>query len=770
MKLIILKKMNNYLHIIGSLSILCNLFVNNVVHSSEPSIAVGYGHYLALNENGTVCAWGDNDYGQLGDGTIVSKTGTVTINELENIKAIAAGRYHSIALTLDGSILAWGSNEYGQLGDGTTIHSNTPILLKNIYFFQSITAGNYHSVALTDTGEVWTWGKNEIGQLGNGTNNDSDCPVRIPDFYNIISISASNSHTVALKKDGTVWAWGQNNAGQLGNSNHDNSNIPVQTKNIQDVIQISTDNNHTIALKNDGSVWMWGGYNSYLPVQVDNLYDIQYITTGGGSSFATNKNNTVWTWGFGANYFCQQNEILPFSSSKPVQIDFIENIKNVSAGYLSDSPFANTTLFLKNDGSVWSLNTFKGMTITPSQVKNLINITSIEMSDSIYTAQDREHIWIWGQNLYGSYGHYIYAPIPLNNLTNVKTFTAGTVHLFWITENETLWGWGGGWEGADSLWGLNNLRYSEPTLIYRFDTKIEDVVAYGDTAFAIDNNGDVWVWGSNQHGQFGNGTTESSSITPIKISNISNVISLRSSFSHVIALKNDGTVWTWGDNDNGDLGDGSTESNYIPTQIKTLDGIIRIDTGFHSVALKNDGTVWTWGSNWYGQLGDGTTQSSYVPQKVENLSNVKDISAGRFITLALKEDGTVWTWGQFGEGETINNNKTPSKVENLSSVRSIKAAWLNALALKNDGSVWAWGYSKYLGMGVPLQQIKNTNGSLLKLFNPSNDYDLNNDNRINLEDLILLFQFLTNSNVEIEKIVNNLSIKDAVYLLNYLIN
>ncbi len=176
---------------------------------------------------------------------------------------------------------------------------------------------------------------------------------------------------------------------------------------------------------------------------------------------------------------------------------------------------------------------------------------------------------------------------------------------------------------------------------------------------------------------------------------------------HTVALKNDGTVWAWGWNDCGQLGDGTTTNRTIPVQVKGISDVVAIAAGmYHTVALKNDGTVWAWGVNEYGKLGDGTTNNSFTPVQVNGISNVKAIAAGAYHTVALKNDGTVWTWGynhygELGNGTTVDSS-TPVQVKGISDVKAIAAGACHTVALKNDGTVWAWGcnYDGELGNGT----------------------------------------------------------------------
>ena len=176
---------------------------------------------------------------------------------------------------------------------------------------------------------------------------------------------------------------------------------------------------------------------------------------------------------------------------------------------------------------------------------------------------------------------------------------------------------------------------------------------------------------------------------------------------HSMALKSDGTVWTWGWNYHGQLGDGTNMDKYTPVKVIGLTGGTAISAGGgHSVALKSDGTVWAWGQNLVGQLGDGTYTYRNTPVQVRGLTGVIAIAAGHQFTMALTRDGTVWVWGDNSGGVIgdwniyrAGNCPTPVQVRGLADVAAIAAGTAHALALVRGGSVWTWGHNGWGQLG-----------------------------------------------------------------------
>jgi alpha-tubulin suppressor-like RCC1 family protein len=217
-------------------------------------------------------------------------------------------------------------------------------------------------------------------------------------------------------------------------------------------------------------------------------------------------------------------------------------------------------------------------------------------------------------------------------------------------------------------------------------------------------DGSVWTWGGNYEGQIGDGTTTSRA-EPVRITALSGVVDAAAGYYHSVALGSDGTVFAWGRNFFGQLGDGTTTQRLGPVEILDISGVTAVAAGEGSTyALKSDGTVWAWGHNNEGQLGDGTKTDRYSPVQVQGLTNVISIAAGEVHALALKSDGTVWAWGNnlfgtLGDG-TTNPALSPVRATSLSGMTAIAANGYHSAAVKSDGTLWCWGSGLYGELGI----------------------------------------------------------------------
>ena len=271
----------------------------NQVSGSKNDSSIPYGFSLAVGSDGNAYAWGDNRYGQLGDGTITSRHTPVMVKKPDRktytdlpadftYVQVSAGSYYSLALGSDGYAYAWGWNPYGQLGNNTTSGNNAnpvPVRVrdpaspedasKGLQAVQ-VSAGYSHSLAVGSDGYAYAWGYNEYGKLGNNNNHPSDVPVHVCDpadaskGLKAIQVSAEWRHSLAIGSDGYAYAWGYNKNGQLGNNSTSGENanpVPVRvrdpaspedaSKGLQS-IQISGGYSHSLAVGSDGYAYAWG--------------------------------------------------------------------------------------------------------------------------------------------------------------------------------------------------------------------------------------------------------------------------------------------------------------------------------------------------------------------------------------------------------------------------------------------------------------------------------------------------------------------------------
>lgn len=223
-------------------------------------------------------------------------------------------------------------------------------------------------------------------------------------------------------------------------------------------------------------------------------------------------------------------------------------------------------------------------------------------------------------------------------------------------------------------------------------------------SLVIKEDGSLWAWGWNAYGQLGDGTTENRH-TPVKV--MDNVAVVCAGGGHPLVIKTDGTLWAWGRNRCGQLGDGTTEDRHTP--VKVMDNVAAVCAGGdHSLAIKTDGTLWAWGDNKNGQLGDGTTEERHTPVKV--MDNVAAVGAGSDHSLAIKADGTLWAWGdnkigQLGDG-TTEERRTPVKV--MENVAAVGTGDYHSFAIKNDKTLWAWGWNADGQLGDGTQKTRYT--------------------------------------------------------------
>jgi len=226
---------------------------------------------------------------------------------------------------------------------------------------------------------------------------------------------------------------------------------------------------------------------------------------------------------------------------------------------------------------------------------------------------------------------------------------------------------------------------------------------------ALKTNGTIWSWGYNNSGQLGVGDTTQRN-SPVQIGSATNWSKIAAGSWHATAIKTDGTLWAWGYNSYGNIGDGTITQRNSPVQVGSATNWSKVDSAWHNLAIKTDGTLWAWGWNTYGQLGLGDTINRTSPVQIGSATNWVAVSTGWGHSLAIKSDGTLWAWGynangQLGLGDTTNRT-SPVQIGSATNWSKVSGGTYCTMAIKTDGTLWGWGDNTYykIGDGTTVQR------------------------------------------------------------------
>ncbi|MEA2047943.1 MAG: hypothetical protein U9O64_05780 [Campylobacterota bacterium] len=383
------------------------------------------------------------------------------------------------------------------------------------------------------------------------------------------AVSAGGGHTTAIKYDGTLWAWGKNSYGQLGDDSTDDRNVSTQeSTGATDWVSVNSGSVHTTAIKSDGTLWAWGNnwngrlgdgttVEKHVPTKESTrAADWSIVNAGSAHTAAIKSDGTLWTWG--ANDSGQLGDGTTLDSRNPIQ------------------PQLRVPIILRASDFMMPLYVSQSTATGDWKVLSLLNDT--EATASIKT-----------QGIYG-------------------TFSIENDRLFYIQTTET--------NATDS--GVLEISNELDTIEIMVNIEVrywKQVSAGYQFTVAIKPDGTLWAWGNNQSGQLGDGTTVEKHVPIQEFTGATDWSLVSAGRSHTVAIKSNGTLWAWGDNDYGQLGDGTTLERDIPTQEATgaTDWSSISAGGRHTSGIKSDDTLWLWGWNYYGELGNGTRIDKHQP-------------------------------------------------------------------------------------------------------------------------------------------------------------
>jgi alpha-tubulin suppressor-like RCC1 family protein len=637
-------------------------------------------------DDGIVLTWGNEENGRLGRDP-KSESRFVDFRQQVSITNIACGGSHTLAISDGRKLYSWGGNAYGQLGTGNTESHDRPQLLSiEVEYLRDISAGGSHSMALSNDGEVFTWGLGEGGRLGHGGTNIELYPRKIEDVNEVRSIVAGHSHSGFIKK-GEIYTWGIGTYGRLGHGNLNSVFVPTLVEHFRGrfMDKLCLSFFHSVVLSSNGEVWAWGnskngrlgvatsyGENQLIPVRVgiNSLMGeskIIDIACGYKHGLALAKSGQVFAWGCGVDGKLGLGNILS-EEQLPKEIKFPKSNKLVQNKKQKKIPLKST------------------------------EIISISCSYfNTYCLSNSGEFLCWGGNSTGQCG------VPSSDDSEM------------ITEETPI---------PYECKSINQKFVPIPITLDAFKMeKIKKIASNGEFCAVVNNNGEVYVWGSNEQGQLGTGFSPSlpfndspSLLTTFKRTPIKAV---SCGPYHTAFLAKNGELYLCGSSENGKLGLGDTVMNsqspyqYIPRILFGLPNIKRVACGVsHTIAIDYSYDLWSWGSGWFGKLGHGDTADRISPFKINlktfypNLnSKIKEIACGEYHTLLLTASGDVYTAGLSKyAGLSVEESAEIlyfNKMTQVNQIKHIAVGRDHSIVVTQRGQLYGWGKNNHGKLGIP---------------------------------------------------------------------
>ena len=720
-------------------------------------------HILAIDSSGDLWVWGWGSGGRLGTDDTSNVGAPLNLSAYTytsgntnpvyglTFQDVSAGTDHSLAIDSSGELWAWGSGYDSQLGYGVATVTQIPVNISNHpnsglngLTFQKVVAGGRFSMAIDSSGELWTWGWGGAGQLGRGSTAVSSVPINISNHLGsnlngltFKAVAAGREHALAIDISGDLWAWGTNVYGNVGNNDIGNNALaPVNLSalagsptNGVSFRAINAGQNHSLAIDTSGGLWAWGrnnigqvgnddiGVDAGEPVNLSALagspingLSFQAMVGDTNVSIAVDNSGKMWGWGYDNTWqfgisggTINTSFPIPAGNSNSTPIVTVGSAPCSVTAFTATSITCTTTVHARGVVDV---------TVEADGVGTMASAFEyqFELDDISPTTGPTSGGGVLTLNGLGFNGAMV-PYVSVGGKTCPIISRTGTQITCTIPERAKA-----GAVDVSVTVGLEMLTLSGAYTYYSFT--LSDVTP---PAGSVSGGQSITITGTNLKRSF-----EWQQVS--------------GGYYHTCALNAFGEAYCWGWNNNGQLGNDSTTTSWVPAKVSAgtgsfLEGktLASIGSGFsHSCALDTLGQVYCWGANNFGQLGDGTNDNSWVPVEVAlGGKTVASLAVGQYHNCVIDTLGEAYCWGFNTSGQLGNNDNTSSpvlvKVVNDSgallgkTLESIAAGYEHTCALDTLGEAYCWGWnlSGQLGNGltgvkrVP-EKVSNSSGSVLE--------------------------------------------------------
>ena len=687
---------------------------------SGPVLAAGTDHSCALSGFIAYC-WGSNRYTQVGDGTTTDRLAPTVLAGGLSLVAISSSNETSCGLDLIGLAYCWGANNNGNRGGGTVNPGATPNAVADAKQYRAISAGSGHTCAIELNGAAWCWGRNFYGQLGDGTTADKNRPSAVLGGLTFVAISAGSEFSCGITVALVAYCWGYNIDGRVGDGTTTHRNQPVAVQTGLTFVSLHSGDSHTCARTSAGAVYCWGrGFSGQLGQGVFNSSNTPVLATGVQAtalemgydfSCAVNSTTTVSCWG--TNDYGQLGIGSLNARNTATQLSGLSGVREIALGYRHAC--AMTTA---NEVWCWGSKGYgqlgdgtTAVRTSPTQVSGAGGFSQLQVGAEMGCGlRTNGRISCWGIGSNGQLGNGAFSEVLVpTDVSSANTFNSVTTGYNFacglVSGTRAANCWGANYTGQ---LGTGSTNQAAAPVAVSGGHQFVSLNAGHYHACGINSLNQLLCWGQNNTGQLGIGTTTEATL-PALVTPPAGVTfnSVSPGYSHTCATTTAGTVYCWGFNNLGQLGDGSTTNRSVPVQVQTLTGIVEVASGvYHSCARNAAGAAWCWGFNGVGELGNGVFGSTTPPVQVTGGLNLRSISAGYQATCAVTTAGQGYCWGtnfhgQGGVGSLAQSYyNAPQQVAQGVNWLTIDTFHFHACGVSSTGLGYCWGFMHGGELGI----------------------------------------------------------------------